>query len=385
MSIKDTARIVGAFEHPGRKMPGKSVAQIHAEACHGALADAGLPMSEVDGLFAVGGDMRMPGMALAEYLGLTELRHIDTTMTGGSSPVAMLGHAAMAIATGRCRVALLTLANRPRSAKALADGADVPDIPFEQPYGSKTTALYALAAQRHMYEFGTTGAQLAEIKVAAAHHAQHNPHALLRNPVTVDEVLMSPMVSDPLHRLDCCVVSDGGGAVVLVSPELARDLPRRSVRLLGAAETVRHTDNGRIDLTTTAASSTGPRAFDEAGVAPGDIDYASIYDSFTITVLETIEDLGFCAKGQGGKFVADGALRAPYGRLPVNTDGGGLCNNHPGMGGMSKIVEATRQLRGEAAPQVQVPDCGLALVHGSGGRLGSRHVGATAILAGEDA
>jgi acetyl-CoA C-acetyltransferase len=385
MSIKDRARIAGAFEHPDRVIPDRSVAQIHAEACLGAVADAGVSMSDVDGLFAVGGDVSLPGLSLAEYLGLGGLRHVDTTMTGGSSPVCMLGHAAAAIATGRCRVALITLASRARSGRPVPVGADTPEAAFELPYGSSTVGMYALAATRHMYEYGTTSAELAEIKVAASRHAQFNPHAFLPDPVTVEQVLGSPLVSDPLHRLDCCVVTDSGGAVVLASPELARDLPRPSVRLLGHSETVRHGDNGRIDLTTTAARWTGPRAFKEAGVAPGDIDYASIYDSFTITVLQTIEDLGFCEKGAGGKFVADGALQAPQGRLPVNTDGGGLCNNHPGMGGMSKIVEAVRQLRGEAAPQVQVPNCGLALVHGSGGRLGSRHAGATAILAADGA
>jgi acetyl-CoA C-acetyltransferase len=221
--------------------------------------------------------------------------------------------------------------------------------------------------------------------VAASRHAQYNPHALLPTPVTVEEVIASPMLSDPLHRLDCCVVTDSGGAVVVVSPEVARQLGKTRVKILGHGEAPKHTANGRIDLTYTGARWSGPRAFEEAGVKPSDVDYASIYDSFTITVVETIEDLGFCEKGKGGAFVADGGLSSPDGRLPVNTDGGGLCNNHPGMGGMMKILEAVRQLEGKAAPQVQVPNCEIALVHGTGGSLGTRMGSATLILGAEDA
>jgi acetyl-CoA C-acetyltransferase len=226
--------------------------------------------------------------------------------------------------------------------------------------------------------------QMAEVKVAASYHAQFNANALLRKPVGIADVLASPMVADPLHRLDCCVVTDGGGAVIVVCPEIARDLKRDSVKVLGAGEAVKHTMGGRLDATYTAAVWSGPSAFAEAGVTPADINYASIYDSFTITVLMTLEDLGFCEKGQGGAFVSDGALRAG-GRLPVNTDGGGLCNNHPGyQGGMVKIVEAVRQLRGEAALQVQVPNCALALAHGTGGGI-SRLGSATLILGRSDA
>jgi acetyl-CoA C-acetyltransferase len=241
--------------------------------------------------------------------------------------------------------------------------------------------MYALAARRHMHEYGTTSAQLAAVKVAASQHAQYNPNAMLRNPVTVEEVLDSPMISDPLHRLDCCVISDGGGALVVVAPEVARDLPRQSVAVLGHGESPKLTDGGRIDLTYTGAVWSGPRAFAEAGVTPADVDYASIYDSFTITVLQTIEDLGFCEKGKGGAFVADGSLLAPHGALPFNTDGGGLCNNHPvNRGGMTKVIEAVRQLRGEANAPVQVPDCDIALAHGNGGSLGTRSGAATLIL-----
>ena len=256
----------------------------------------------------------------------------------------------------------------------------MPEVPFEAPYAPVTLNAYALVAMRHMHQFGTTAEQLAWVKVAASHHAQHNPHAMLREVVTVDDVLASPLVSDPLHKLDCCVVSDGGGALVVVRPEIARRLERPLVSVLGAGEAVKGQCGGRVDLTYSGAAWSGPKAFEEAGVSPQDIRYASIYDSFTITVLMQLEDLGFCAKGEGGRFVADGNLIAGVGRLPINTDGGGLCNNHPSnRGGITKVIEAVRQLRGEAHPKVQVPSCELALVNGTGGLLGTRHGSATLI------
>ncbi len=379
MSIRGKAYIVGGYEHPDRVIPDKSEAQIHAEVAVGALRDAGLTLADVDG-YCYTGYLPFGGLAMADYLGLTNLSFLDTTLTGGSSPVFQVGHAAAAIASGKCHVALVTLANRPRSAPPPRARPTNPESAFEQVFGTNTLSWYALAAKRHMYEFGTTSEQLAWVKVAAARHAQHNPRALLREPVTVADVLASPMLSDPLRRLDCCVVTDGGGAVILTSPEVARDLGRSQVKLVGHAEAPKHTNNGRIDLTFTGALWSGPRAYEEAGVTPADIDYASIYDSFTITVVMTLEDLGFCGKGEGGRFVQDGGLFAPDGRLPFNTDGGGLCNNHPGMGGMMKILEAVRQVRGEAHPAVQVPDCELALVHGTGGSLATRMGSATLIL-----
>jgi acetyl-CoA C-acetyltransferase len=204
---------------------------------------------------------------------------------------------------------------------------------------------------------------------------------MLREQVTVDDVLASPMISDPLHRLDCCVVSDGGGALVVVRPEIARSLKRPVVNILGAGEAIKGQLNGQVDLTFSGAAWSGPRAFEEAGVKPSDIQYASIYDSFTITVLMQIEDLGFCEKGKGGPFVADGNLISGVGKLPFNTDGGGLCNNHPAnRGGITKVIEAVRQLRGEAHAKVQVPNCNLALAQGTGGLLGSRHGSATLIM-----
>jgi acetyl-CoA C-acetyltransferase len=388
VTIRGKAHIAGAFEHPDRKIPDKSTAQVHAEVALGALADAGLALSDVDAYFCAADAPGFGPVSMADYLGLADLRYLDSTETGGSSYLAHVGHAAAAIAEGRCSVALITLAGLPRSQPVPRSGnnALAPEAAFEQPFGPTTVSMYALAARRHMHEYGTTGAQLAAIKVAASQHAQHNPNAMLRNPVTVEEVLDSPVISDPLHRLDCCVVSDGGGALVVVAPEVARELPRQTVKVLGHGESPKLTAGGRIDLTYTGAVWSGPRAFAEAGVTPDDIDYASIYDSFTITVLQTIEDLGFCEKGKGGAFVADGALLAPHGRLPFNTDGGGLCNNHPvNRGGMTKVIEAVRQLRGEANRPVQVPDCEIALAHGNGGSLGTRSAAVTLILGREDA
>jgi acetyl-CoA C-acetyltransferase len=386
-SLRGAAYVVGAFEHPGRHLPDRSLAQIHADVAFGALADAGLTIQDVDAYFCSTDAPGMGPLSMVDYLGL-RCSYLDTTELGGSSYVAHVGHAAAAIAAGRCSVALITLGGKPRTGGTQPGLSDArsPDFDFEHRYGLTVPAAYALAARRHMHEYGTTSAQLAAVKVAASQHAQHNPNAFLRDVVTVDEVLASPIVADPLHRLDCCVITDGGGALVVVSPEVARDLPRAKVKLLGHGEAPRTTEHGRIDLTRTGAQLSAPRAFAEARVTPADIDYAGIYDSFTITVLETVEDLGFCEKGGGGAFVENGGLVAPFGRLPTNTDGGGLCNNHPGnRGGMTKVIETVRQLRGEAHPAVQVPDCRLALVHGTGGSLALRTGAATLILGAEDA
>ncbi|GJD49007.1 hypothetical protein OPKNFCMD_1733 [Methylobacterium crusticola] len=388
MTIKDRACIVGAYEHPTRRAPDRSVAQLHAESAAGALADAGLTKADVDGYFCAGDAPGLGPLAMADYMNL-RLRHLDSTDLGGASYIAHVAHAAAAIALGRCTVALITLAGRPRSEGHSGTAArpvigNAPDSPWEAPFGPTTVNLYALCAKRHMHAFGTTSEQLAWIKVAASHHARHNPDAMLRDVVTVADVVGSPMLADPLHRLDCCVVSDGGGALVVTRPEIARDLKRPRVRVLGAGEGHKGQDGGAVDLTVSAARWSGPAAFAEAGVAPADIKYASVYDSFTITVLMQLEDLGFCEKGAGGRFVADGNLIAGHGRLPFNTDGGGLCNNHPAnRGGITKVIEAVRQLRGEAHPAVQVPNCDLALATGIGGLLGSRHGAATLVLGRE--
>ena len=402
MSLNGTACIVGAYEPPTRKADNLSVVRLHADVAKGALEDAGLSKSDIDGYFCAGDAPGLGTTTMAEYLGL-KLRHVDSTECGGSAPILHVAHAAAAIAAGRCNVALITLAGRPRAQMAAAQAAakdgkggraplalkppdpDAPELAFELPYGPATQNLYALVAKRHMHEFGTTSEQLAWIKVAASHHAQHNPLAMLRDVVTVQDVINSPMVSDPLHRLDCCVMSDGGGALIVARPEIARELARKNGRPLvmvrGTGEAPKHGMGGQIDLSYSAAAFSGPRAFAEAGITPADIQYASLYDSFTITVLMQLEDLGFCKKGEGGKFVMDGNLISGVGKLPFNTDGGGLCNNHPAnRGGVTKVIEAVRQLRGEAHPAVQVPNCTWALANGIGGALASRHTAGTLIL-----
>lgn len=384
MTIRGIAHIAGIFEHPGRELPNLTLAQIHAEVAEGALNDAGLTFKDVDAYYSAGDAPGFGALSMADYLGLNCI-NIDDTETGGSSYLVHVQHAAQAIASGHIHVALITLAGNPRTGGASPGGSanvsGAPEQSFETLFGLGVPGGYALAAQRHMYEFGTTSEQLAEIKVAASIHAQHNPNAFLREVVTVEEVLDSPLISDPLHRLDCCVITDGGGALVVVSPEVARTLTRTTVKVLGMGTSIKHSDAGRIDLTYTGAVASGAAAFKEASLSPRDVNYVSIYDSFTITVLISLEDLGFCQKGDGGRFVSEGALRAPNGKLPFNTDGGGLCNNHPGnRGGITKVIEAVRQLRGEAHSEVQVENCEIALAHGTGGSLALRMGSATLIL-----
>ena len=325
-------------------------------------------------------------LSMVEYLGL-KLRHFDTTESWGSAYLNHVTHAVQAIAAGKCSVALITQAGRPRAEKYSPEASHrqqmqtSAEAQFEAPYGPVVTNVYGMCAARHMHQYGSTSEQLAWIKVAASHHAQHNPNAMLRQVVTVQDVLASPIVATPLHRLDCCVISDSGGALVVAHPEVARGLKRPLVTPIGSGFTVKHMNGGHFDILASGGVQTGQEAFAQAGVRPADIQYASLYDSFTITVLMQLENLGFCAPGEGGRFVADGGLISGVGKLAVNTDGGGLCSNHPGnRGGMTKMIEAVRQLRGEAHPAVQVPDCQLALAHGTGGQLGARHGSATVIL-----
>lgn len=389
MSIRSKAYIAGIYEHPTRRADGISTARLHAEVALGALADAGLGLDDVDGYFCGADAPGLGGMTMAEYIGLRHLRHMDTTETGGSSYLLHVSHAAQAIAAGHCNVALITMADRPLAQKqgtALAgvDRSSLPNAPFTAGVPPMPVYGYAMVARRHMHEFGTTAEQLAWVKVAASQHAQHNPHALRREVVTVQDVLASPLVADPLHRLDCCVMTDGGGALIVARPEIAKSLKRPHVKLLGAGEAVKHADAGALDLSWSAGRHSAAQAFAEAGVTPADIRYASLYDSFTITVILQLEDLGFCAKGAGGRFVADGNLISGVGRLPFNTDGGGLCSNHPGnKGGMTKLLEAVRQCRGEAHPAVQVPQHDLVLAHGTGGLISSYHTAGTVILQAE--
>lgn len=360
-------------------LPHKTALQLHAEAARNALADAGIDKSEVDGLFTAG----LSTIELGEYLGIRPV-YTDSTSVGGSSFVIHLGHAVTAIAQGLCRVALISHGQSGRSGVGQPPSSlyGVNHVQFEVPFGlPMPLGAYALACARHMHLYGTTHEQLAEIAVATRRWAAMNPKALMRDPITIDDVLQSRWISWPFHLLDCCLVTDAGGAAVLTSIERARDTRKTPVRVLGFGE---HHDHAIIsqmpDLTCSPAQVSGQRAFAMAGVRPEDIDVAEIYDSFTFTVLLSLEDLGFCRKGEGGAFVA-GQRTAPGGDFPLNTQGGGLSYTHPGMFGIFTIIEAVRQLRGDYAaagqPERQVRAARLALVHGTGGVLSSA---GTAIL-----
>ena len=389
VDLKHGAAIVGIHEHVTRYAPDKSELQIQGESVIKALEDAGLTKKDVEGLFTASSSVRNSGMNLADYLNLYP-KYVDNTTVGGGSFEFHLSHALTAIAAGRINCAVITYSSLARSGGVSVGTGGVarfghprldpaPDS-FEELYGLTTVGLYAMIAQRHMHLYGTTSEQLAEIAVAIRKHASMNPEAMFRDPITVNAVVNARVISSPLHLLDCCLISDGGGAVVVASPELARNCKQRPVWVLGVGEALAHQGAGRRDLIYIAAKQSHEPAFGMAGVTHRDIDLAMIYDSFTITVLETLEDLGFCKKGEGGDFVSGGRLQVG-GELPINTDGGGLSSNHPGMRGIFLLLEATRQLRHqfEGTPR-QVENCQVALCHGTGGALGSRHSGGTVIL-----
>ena len=359
----------------------RTILDLQTQAIVRALDDAGLTMKDVDGLLTAGVS-RFSASQVAEYLGIYPT-WTDSTMAGGSSFEIFAAHAAEAIRAGRCEVAVISYGSNQRSAKTRTLGGVIdPHIPyaqFEEPYGPlNPISMYALAAQRHMHEFGTTSEQLAEVAVAARAWALKNPKAYRfgDGPLTVDDVVSSPMVSSPLHALDCCLVVDGGGAVVMTTAERARDLRGAPVAILGHGETTTHVGVTQMpDLTSTGAAVSARRAYDMAGLSPADIDVAEVYDSFTITVLLTLEALGFCGRGEAGSFVQKGRI-APGGEFPLNTNGGGLSYCHPGMYGVLLLVEAVRQLRGECGDR-QIPGAEVAICHGTGGIL-STH--ATVIL-----
>jgi acetyl-CoA acetyltransferase len=351
-------------------LPNKSPMQLHSEAALNALADAGLTVKDVDGIATAG----VSAMQMAEYLGITP-RYMDGTAVGGSSFVIHVGHALEAIAAGRAEVVLIThgqgrMGGRNRGGGGGADPTNIAGQ-YETPYGVMgAPQAYSLACMRHMAQYGTTHEQLAEVAVAARKWAQLNPKALMRDPLSVEDVLNSRWISYPFHLLDCCLVTDAGGATVVVSPERARDLRKPPVWVLGVAESTDHSMISAMpDLTRTPAQYSGPEAMGMAGVTHADIDHAMIYDSFTYTVLVTLESLGFCGPGEGGAFVANGRT-APGGEFPMNTNGGGLSYTHPGMYGMFLLLESVRQLRGECGER-QVPDCRISLVNGTGGSLSS--------------
>ena len=368
--LRGAASVVGAGTFGLGEAPGLTELEITAGAARAALDDAGLRPADIDGVFCASVTHNMGSLALCEYLGIAP-RFSDSSMIGGASNLAHVMTAMMAIATGQCDAVLVAYGSNQRSASGRLVSTSRPD-PFEGPYAPRQPITsYALAASRHMHDYGTTRRQLAEIAVAARAWAALNPEAFRREPLTAAEALASRPVSDPFTVRDCCLVTDGGGAVVLTAPDRARDLARPPVPLLGAAMAHWHRYIASMpDVTKTAASETGPRACAMAGVAVSDIDLVEVYDAFTITTLMFLEDLGFCAKGEGGPFVEDGAI-APGGKLAVNTNGGGLSCCHPGMYGMFPFIESVRQLRGDAgARQQDSPE--IALAHGNGGVFSSQ-------------
>ena len=393
MNQARNAAIVGLYEWPKRVDPDVSAMEIKALSIHRALEDAGLKWSDVDGLYDANDGEGGGGLGLAPYLGLHP-RVIDTTSVGGTSYEFQVAHALRDIAAGRVNVAVLSYGSKAASQRIPIGtggprGAGNWQANMENPYGSTLISNYAMVAKRHMHEYGTKSEQLAEIAVTTRAHAMRNPQAVQAmqdlqfmniREITVADVMESRVIADPLHLLECCMVSDGGGALVLASPEIARGTKKKPVWVIGSGEAIQYKRNGG-DITTSAAAQSGPRAFAEAGVAPSEIDIAMIYDSFTITVAVMLEDLGFCKKGEVGDFVTGQNLRWDRPGLTLNTDGGGLSSNHPGMRGLFLLLEATRQLRGESTSQVA--GAKLAVAHGNGGMLGSTHAGGTVILAAD--
>lgn len=388
------AAVMGIHEYPLRVARGTSAMQIKVASIRAALEDAGLAWSDVDAIYDANDGEAAGGLQLCSYLGVNP-SVIDTTYVGGSSFQFQAAHAARDIAAGKCKVAVLSYGSTSASNRvAIGTGDRSGAVPnwrtnMELPYGQTLIANYAMVKRRHMHEYGTTTEQLAGISVSTRRHAMRNPEAVKAmtdlefvgvNELTVDDVLDSRVVADPLHLLECCMISDGGGAVVITSADVARNCAKPPVWIIGTGEATKFVDNGS-DLTVSAAAQSGPAAFGQAGIAPDEIDIAMIYDSFTITVAICLEDLGFCAKGEAGDFVAGGRLAFdnPDAKLAMNTDGGGLSSNHPGMRGIFLLLESVRQLRGES--HSQVPDAGLAVAHGNGGQLGSVHTGGTVILA----
>lgn len=364
--------IAGVGESEYGVVPHLSALQHHADAAAAALDDAGLTLADVDGLFTSGDGIDLLHVVrVAEYLGVRPTT-FDGTVSGGSAWETYVEHAALSIAAGRCEVALLVYGSNQRTGRGrdlgtATRGRAKGPRQFEVPYGTNTVVEYALAAQRYLHDFGATPEQLAAVAVATRRHAASNPRAMYRDPITVEDVLASRPIAEPLHLLDCCVISDGGGAVVLTSLERARDLRTAPVRVLGSGSAIGTMTVAQMDdVTDIPARISGQRAFAEAGVGPTDIDVAQLYDSFTITVLLQLEALGICERGTAGAWVVNGGMDLG-GALPTNTDGGGLSSNHPGMRGIFLLVEAVRQLRGEADRQVEGAE--LALCSGTGGLL----------------
>ncbi len=380
MNSELSVAIVGVAESDLGKTPNHTVMTLQAQAAMAALEDAGMSPGDVDGIMTAGAWGWAPSLQLAEYLGITP-KFTDSTNIGGSSFEAHVGHAVAAIKAGMCEVVLVTYGSTQRTDASRKRPPDANatrfNLQYEAPYGMPSPiGAYAMAAMRHMHQYGTTPEQLAKVAVTTRQWAQLNPKAQMRDPLTVQDVLNSNYICEPLHLLDCCLVTDGGGALVIASKERARSVSKKPVWVLGHAESHTHDRIASMpDLTVTPAAITGPRALGLAGVTYSDLDVVEIYDSFTITVILTLESLGFCKPGEGGAFV-DGHNFGPGGDFPLNTNGGGLSYTHPGMYGIFPLIEAVRQLRGETGER-QVADAKLSLVHGTGGVLSS---GATCIL-----
>lgn len=378
MSFFDDVVIVGVAESDLGKVPNMSPVDLMAQASMRALDDAGLTKDDVDGLFSTSAYYQMPTLTLAEYMGIVP-KFMDSTNIGGSSFISHVAHASMAIANGLCEVALISYGSTQRTDGGFVSSTEA--YPFEDPFGHLyPISSYGLAAQRHMHEYGTTREQLSEVAVSARKWASLNEKAMNRTLITPEDVLDSPMISSPLRVMDCCLVTDGGAALVLTTRERAKKLKQKPIHIWGYGESTGHRRISSMpDLTETSAIHSGKSAFKMAGVGPADIDVAQLYDAFTINVILFLEDLGFCKKGEGGKFVESGAI-SPNGKLPVNTNGGGLAYCHPGMYGLFLLVEAVRQLRGECGKR-QVENSRLSLVHGNGGVLSSQ---VTMILSNEE-
>jgi acetyl-CoA acetyltransferase len=362
--------IVGADESDlGQVAPGTHPMDLMAQATMRALADAGLTLKDVDGLFVAASQVRMGPMAFAEYMGIKP-KYFDGTIIGGSSFMTHVAHAHAALQLGLCNVAVITYGSTQRSvSRAAASPREY--NPYEAPYRAFIPpSAYAMAAARHMHQYGTTREQLAHVAVAARQWALMNPKAWEKEPLTVDEVINARMVSYPFTVRDCCLVLDGGGAIVMTRADRARTLKKKPVYVLGVGESLSHANiSSMADFTVSAAVESGKQAYAMAKMKPSDMQMLSLYDAFTITPLMFLEDLGFCKKGEGGPFVASGAI-APGGKLPVNTSGGGLSYCHPGMYGLLVMIEAIRQVRGECG-QRQVKGCNVALAQGNGGVFSS--------------
>ena len=380
-SLRGKTAIVGVSTFGCGEAKGFSEMEVLARSAQAAVADAGLKMSDIDGLCTASVGSTMWPMPVVEYLGLKPT-FIDGTMVGGSSFIAHLLPAMHALQSGQCNAVLVCYGSTQRTAtfgrREIAQARRWMDPqPYETPYEPfNPPSAYALATSRHMHQYGTTRRDLAEVAVAARRWAQINPEAFVRDPLSIDDVLAARMVSDPLSVRDCCLVTDGGGAYVMVRADRAKDLPRPPVYVLGNGTAVWNRQISAMhDLTVTAATQSGREAYAMAGLGAKDMDVVQLYDAFTINTLLFLEDLGFCKKGEAGAFVQNGGI-APGGHLPVNTNGGGLSCVHPGMYGIFALIEAVRQLRGECGER-QVAGAQTAIAHGNGGTLSSQ---STAVL-----